>query len=286
VNQNNIRDFLLENAYAESTATHYRRILTDLCSQIDPETMTAKDLDTWLESHANWGGKTKWLAFCAARSFLRWAYGHTHPALKLKRKVPDSPPQRTLSPSQAQKLLASFDTSRNKGVRDLAIATLLLDTGIRSSELCSLRLDKIDMNDQLLAVEVKGGRWEYGIFSTITAEYLEGWLDIRGDYALPSVTTLFVGIGGTKPGTPLTPDGLRVIVRRWGEKSGVGKLSPHDFRRSMATIATIAGAPSRTVQKNGRWKDIREVERYTRALNMRAFLPYSPVRYALENTDV
>jgi integrase len=279
--QNLIDDFLLENAYAKSTADQYRRMLTDLCKHIAPEAMTANELDTWLDGHNNWGDTTKWLAFCAARSFLRWAYGHTHPALKLKRKPPDSPPQRTLSADQAETVLEWFDDNRDKGIRDRAIASLFLDSGIRSSELCGLRLDMINTPDQLLAVEVKGGRWEYGIFSTITAEYLEQWLDIRGDYALPNVTTLFVGIGGNKPGTPLTPGGLRAIVRRWGQKSGVGKLSPHDFRRSFATLGTMAGAPTRVTQLAGRWKDLREVERYTRGLALRAFLPYSPVRYAL-----
>lgn len=283
--QNLIDDFLLENAYTESTSGHYRRVLLSLSEQYDLADLTAKQLDGWLDDHDSWGDATKWLAYCATRSFLRWAYGNHHPALRLKRKSPDSPPQRTLSPEQAATVLGWFDTGRDKGVRDRAIASLFLDSGIRSSELCNLQLDQINVPDQLLAVPVKGGRWEYGIFSTITGGYLEGWLDIRGDYALPDVTTLFVGIGGNKPGTPLTPGGLRAIVRRWGKKSGIGKLSPHDFRRSFATLGTMAGAPTRVTQLAGRWKDVREVERYTRGLALRDFLPYSPVRFALDQRE-
>jgi integrase len=87
---------------------------------------------------------------------------------------------------------------------------------------------------------------------------------------------VFVGVGGSKPGQRLTTSGLRVIVRKWGDGAGLGQISPHVFRRTFATLATIGGAPSRMVQLAGRWSRIEEVERYTRALTLDRFYDYLP----------
>ena len=76
--------------------------------------------------------------------------------------------------------------------------------------------------------------------------------------------------------TGLKPGGLQKIVEGWGLRLGV-RLSPHDLRRSFATLATIFGAPSRVVQAAGRWSDIQMVERYTRGLQLGAISPYFPV---------
>jgi len=57
-------------------------------------------------------------------------------------------------------------------------------------------------------------------------------------------------------------------------------VSPHAFRRAFACISTKAGAPSRVVQKIGRWDDIRMVERYTKALQAgKLYRQYSPADF-------
>jgi len=66
----------------------------------------------------------------------------------------------------------------------------------------------------MVLAKVKGGRWEKAFFSRYTASALEEWLNIPD----PKDSRLF----------QVTRDGLRVIVRKWGEKIGL-KLSPHDF---------------------------------------------------------
>jgi len=79
------------------------------------------------------------------------------------------------------------------------------------------------------------------------------------------------------PGQRLTHHGLQYIVRWWGEKAKIGKLSPHDFRRTFATQATRAGAPQRVAMTAGRWKDERVFRRYTQAIEPADIDPYSPV---------
>jgi len=69
---------------------------------------------------------------------------------------------------------------------------------------------------------------------------------------------------------------LQGMVKRWGLGIGI-KLSPHDLRRSFATLSTLFGAPSRVVQVAGRWSTIEMVERYTREIDQSAIEPYLPV---------
>lgn len=281
MSKSTINSFLAEQGYSEATEKQYSRILNDLLSSVHVENLTASEFKAWLKEHTSWGDSMKWLAYSATRAYIRWAYGSEHPALRLRIKRPPSEPQRTLSIEQAKKVFDHFDASP-KGIRDRAIFSMLLDTGIRSAELCGLALKHLYLQDLLIAVRVKGNRWEYGVFSEITARHIEEWLSIRNSFAGSNETSIFVGIRGAKPGSPLTPGGLRAIIRAWGQQANIGPLSPHDFRRSFATFATIAKAPTRLTQIAGRWKNIREVERYTKALALKEFSPYSPVQLMLE----
>ena len=75
----------------------------------------------------------------------------------------------------------------------------------------------------------------------------------------------------------MTRFGLNVTFRNLGKSSGIGPLSPHDFRRTFATLSLQGGAPTRLVQLAGRWNSVKEVERYSQALSAQDFEPYSPM---------
>ena len=270
--------FFVSRNYARSTEDIYSRMIMDALDTLgDLESVTPLKFRKWLDRE-EWGSSTRWLAYSAVREYIKWKWGKDHPALELSINRKDPGPQRTLSIQQA-KMLDKYLNSRsgNKGVRDLAIYSVLMDTGLRSSELCSLDRDKIDLDNRTLTVQVKGGDWGAAIFSEITALRIIDWLQVRIDHANGS-KAVFVGIKGSKPGTRITPSGLRVIVRRWGERAEIGPLSPHDFRRSFATISTILHAPPRMVQMAGRWSRIKEVERYTRGLQLTEFEDYLPMK--------
>jgi len=176
-----------------------------------------------------------------------------------------------LTLEKALELLMWFDVSNPKGARDLAMAALMLDTGLRASEVCRLQAADVDLDRRVLQVIVKGGQWGMGVFSDQTGEYISAWLKERRPACC--VGALFVN---TYHGSRLTREGLQCIVKAWGRAVGI-RLSPHDFRRSYATIASVFGAPSRLVQLGGRWSSIEMVEHYTRALQAEAIRPFLPV---------
>jgi len=230
-------------------------------------------------SRPEWGSAQRCVAFYALRAYLRWRWGDNHPALLAKIPAVKSKKQRVLTADLALRLLASFDTSTAAGSRDLALCAVALDTGLRCSELCRLALPDVDLSARTLQVLVKGGQWGIGIFSEQTAFYIDGWLSWR--MPAPGVETVFVSFQHARCGCSLTREGLQGIVKRWGVRLGI-KLSPHDLRRTFATLTTIFGAPSRVVQEAGRWSSITMVERYTGSLNASAIAPYLPVSRLLK----
>ncbi|MCP4539733.1 MAG: tyrosine-type recombinase/integrase [Chloroflexi bacterium] len=201
-----------------------------------------------------WGSATRKQAVCAARSFFGWCWeeeligldpGQFLKVPKVKKRI-----QRTLIAKEIQMLLEACGTNLF-GLRNAAIVSLLTDSGLRAEELCELCIQNLNLQEGILTVISKGGDEDYACFSDTTARRLEAWLKVR--LANPSVDKVFVSIGGTTPGEKLTPRGLRIIVRKLGQRAGVEGVSPHTFRRAFACLATEAGALGRILKDMGRW---------------------------------
>lgn len=266
-----VNTFLTSHPYAESTKRTYESILTDLVAKHDTTSLTAIDLVKFIEAH-NWGNSRRCLALAACQKFIRWAHGATHPALEAKIKRVRGRPQRALSKSQAIELLASFNPYEAKGARDLALCALALDTGLRASELCRLQLAYLDLDHCTLQVIVKGGQWAAAVISPQTAAHVQHWLHFRKTVNGPG--SVFQHI---HTGEQLTPEGLRKIVKGWGENIGI-KLTTHDLRRSLACLATeVMGAPERILMEGGRWHNSEMIKIYTRTLQLNAMRQYLPM---------
>jgi integrase len=214
-----------------------------------------------------WQPATCRQAVNAVRSWLRWCgseYGVggdlvsalVVPRVRVSR-------QRTLSLAEVRAVISACDESI-RGRRDLALVSLLVDTGLRASEVCRLRLDDLDVGAGSLSVEIKGGRTMAGYFGDLTAVRLSRWLEVRQGCS----SAVFVSVGGRTSGQALTACGLRRVLRNLGRLAGVVGVSPHAFRRSFATLALVAGQSTRAVQLLGRWSNVQMVERYSQALEV------------------
>jgi len=272
-----IDKYIGESAFSSNTADRYRRALIKINSDVGIKTLTGTEFRTWLDSQ-NWGSATQWVAFNAVRGYIKWRYGVGHPALALKIKRGHSPPQRVLKLSQVTDLLCSFDTSRPKGRRDLAICGLFLDAGLRGSEVCRLEIKYVNLDNKSLQVIVKGSQWSFRSFSDHTAAWLVAWL---GDRVAREVSQIFVSLGGNTPGKALTTRGLRVAVAGWGRAAGIGELSPHDLRRTFASVTTKLGAPEDIVMKGGGWRNHEVFRLYTIGVDSSDMAPWFPTKAAM-----
>lgn len=276
-----------EKDYSKATRYSYRWALMHFAAWCEGENIligevTAAQLTEWLQ-----GAKSKnyqRLLGNAVRSFLRW-YGDDHPAARVKLPSDDAPAGRTLTDEQLQRLVASFDTSMPEGWRNVAIVMLMVDTGLRSAEVCRLETRRLDLVNRRLDVIQKGGKWRIGKYSVSTALALETWLGLRRGIARRGIGTVFVSIAGSKPGTSLTTGGLRKLFRTWGVNAGLGPLSPHDLRRTMAILYSDNGAPDRLIMEAGGWADVRTLHRYQRGYRLKNVDRYSPTAGLLTWTE-
>lgn len=259
-----IENFLASSyPYAETSKRTYRDVLHRVLDQVlDPATLTAADLITAIQS-CGWGNKRQCLALAAVQKFMGWKFGEDHPARRAKIKKIEGSPQPAVDEATALSLFASFDTYTPKGARDLALATLLLDSALRESEACNLLYAYTDIERRTLQVLRKGGQWKAAVFSDETASNLDRWFFYRQQ--IPGITYTFTNI---RTGQQLTPEGLYNIVEAWGERIGV-HLSPHMFRRGFATLATsLTNTPERTLMEGGGWSDPAQIKTYTRTLRL------------------
>lgn len=270
-----------EEIYSERTIETYAHYLEGMAEYLgvrDPGDVTPDDLRAWLSAHKTWGASSRHLAIVATRGFFSWCVGEGNsPAARLRLPKRRPKPQRTLSADEVEVLMAACDTSTPKGVRDLAMITLMIDTGLRVTETCRLLCDDVDLAERRLVVQVKGGSWGRAVFGIYTAGMLAEWITYRGLFAEDDVGEVFVSIGGNSPGEAMTRDGVRANFYKLSAKAGIERVSPHALRRTFATLALKGGAPSRLVQVAGRWSDITMVERYSQAIQPEDFDPYSPV---------
>src|SRR3990170_6358090 len=120
-------------------AYELRRLARDFPDK-QPADFTPQDLQRYLAGRraAGCGDATIRHAVNALRSFF--AYHHSPAAATLPLPRPNRKIQRTLSFEQALAVMAACNTSSIIGKRDLALAALMLDTGLRSREVCRLKL--------------------------------------------------------------------------------------------------------------------------------------------------
>lgn len=228
---------------------------------LDPAHLEKVDILRWLNSRG-WSQSMKHNAVCAMKHYYR-RYHSLEPLEDIHIKRPRPKPQRTLYVDEYEKLLASIDTSKDEGIRDLSIITLMVDTGMRANELCTIRIEDVDHERRFVDMRIKGGDWHRAVFGEYAAFCLGNWLQIRPIHAGTGVPFLYVGIGGSTAGQKFTVTGLRANFYKLARKADIPKFSPHALRRTFATISTRMGVPKRIVQANGGWRTPDMVDRYT-----------------------
>ncbi len=291
-----VEEFLAEHNYSDTTVTCYTWQLRKLDTWLRAEKLDLRDMTparfmAYLKAHDAWGQSFRHQALCAMRAYVRWRFGEEHPALRARLKHVENGPQRTLSEKEVEKVLGYLtsrahatrlrrivtyaeETRANpKAIRDLALVSTLLDTGLRASEICRLAIGDLDLERLTCSVMVKGRRWRTAVLSPVTRDRIVEWLNVRPQ---SRADNLFLSIGGKTPGDKLTGYGLKSIVRQMARAVGVAHFSPHAFRRTMATLAIRKGASTRLTQLMGGWSSPELVERYTQVLTPEDAAPFLP----------
>lgn len=258
----------LEDGLARNTLASYRRDLEQLAlflKGVSPEKAREEDLFRFLSTR-------KGKASSAARmlSSLKRFYGwclrerkiRVDPTLRLEppKRAPRFP--KTLSEADVEALLAAPDTAAALGMRDRAMLEVLYASGLRVSELVSLKLFEVNLDQNVVRVMGKGSKERLVPLGEEAAEWIGGYVKKARNEILKKKTSdhLFV----TGRGKGMTREAFWHVIKRYGARAIPGKhLSPHVLRHAFATHLINHGADLRVVQLLLGHADISTTQIYT-----------------------
>jgi integrase/recombinase XerD len=177
---------------------------------------------------------------------------------------------RYLAVEDVDRLLEQPNVSTPRGLRDRALIELLYATGMRVSELLSLRPADVNLDASYLTCSGKGNKQRIVPIGDEAADWVrryvrEGRSALLGKRSSPR---LFVNAKGGGPG--LTRVGFWKILKVYARQAGLAKsLSPHTLRHSFATHLLERGADLRAIQMMLGHADLSTTQIYTHVLEQR-----------------
>jgi site-specific recombinase XerD len=126
-----------------------------------------------------------------------------------------------------------MDYHQKQSVRDMAIACLMLSTGIRVSECAELDVTDVDMQHSCIHITRKGGNESTVYFSDEASAYLQTWLEQRAYIKIPdSETALFLSSRKKR----LSVRSIEILIVKYAQRAIPGKhITPHKLRSTFAT---------------------------------------------------
>ncbi len=180
-----------------------------------------------------------------------------HPMKTLSPPQPKPKPVPVLADAELVSLMKACAGKDFRDRRDEAMIRLLLDCGIRVSELCGLTVDGLDLDQGMAIVRGKGSKVRPVYFSARTARAVDRYLRQRNTQRWAHLGALFLTQRGA-----LTPDGARERMKVRGAQAGIEDLHPHRFRHTFAHDFLMNGGQERDLKRLAGWSSDVMLERY------------------------
>jgi len=151
-----------------------------------------------------------------------------------------------LTVKEVESLLKQPDDKDIRGIRDKAMLELLYATGLRVSELVSLKTNDLNLEEGFLLCLGKGGKERIVPIGDSAARAVRNYLDEARPLLLKQLNEfLFL----TYRGSAFTRQGFWKLLKAYAKKAGLDlKISPHILRHSFATHLLERGADLRSLQ--------------------------------------
>jgi integrase/recombinase XerD len=167
---------------------------------------------------------------------------------------------------EVERLLETPDLSTDLGLRDKAMIETLYATGLRVSELVSLKVADLNLDLGYLITLGKGSKQRTVPLGKSALKWIRAYLAVRQRLlAGKSSPLLFI----SAKGSPLTRTSFWKIIVDYGERAKIGHITPHLLRHSFATHLLENGADLRSVQMMLGHSDISTTQIYTHITNER-----------------
>jgi integrase/recombinase XerD len=245
----------LEEGLARNTLAAYRRDLTLYATWLTGQGQSLLgsvegDLNAYFAaSHAATKASTANRRLTVFKRYFRWALRErlivADPTLKLQAARQALRVPKTLTEPQVEALLAAPDAEGALGVRDRTMLELMYASGLRVSELVTLKVLNV------LRVLGKGNKERLVPFGEVASLWLARYLAVARPELLAGQATqdLFVSTRGANAGSAMSRVMFWMIVKKYARQAGITvPLSPHTLRHAFATHLLNHGADLRAVQ--------------------------------------
>ena len=178
-----------------------------------------------------------------------------------------------MSNEEVDELLEAPDISKDNGMRDRAMLELMYATGLRVSELLSLRFRNVNMQNGLITVYGKGNKQRSVPVSSFALEFLRKYIDGPRKRVKGSKDTDIIFLN--RDGKALSRTYFFMQVKRYAEEKGIdSSVSPHTLRHCFATHLLENGASFRAVQEMLGHSNIATTQIYTEVSTKRIMSAY------------
>ena len=259
----------VEKGLARHTLESYERDLDRLQTWANTNgknisELTRSDLRKWIASLSREGLAPASIsrAVSATRGFFKFLMldGHikSHPAEDLDTPQRFSYLPKFLTEEEINRLLAAPDIATEEGIRDRAILEIMYATGLRVSELVTLKQADVDLLAGLVVCHGKGNKERRVPLGKSAIHWLQQYSAVKAGYGKQTSPNVFL-----HRGRPFTRQLAWSMIKRHAEKAGIKDVSPHTLRHSFATHLLQHGADSRSVQALLGHSDISTTQIYT-----------------------
>lgn len=179
---------------------------------------------------------------------------------KMDKKLP-----KVLYNEQLENLLAAPDTKTTLGQRDSVILETIYSTGVRVSELVSIKISDINFNEKTIKVLGKGSKERVVLFGSVLEKKLNLYLN-DGRLSLLKKPNDYLILNSR--GNKITPRSIEIIIEKYLRQLGLNiKVTPHTLRHTFATDMLNNGADLKTVQELLGHESLSTTQIYTHVSN-------------------
>ncbi len=252
-----------ERKYSEYTLLNYHKDILEFeefiktnsfGSLVKPINNSGRYYTAHLNEHYN---KPRSVArkLSSLRSFYRFCvregYSENNPFSEVSSPKLDKTLPKFLYVEEVEILFDSIDTNTILGVRDYALLEFMYGTGVRVSELCSIKENDVDYINKQIIVLGKGNKERYLPLHDLIIDSLKEYISYaRRELQVKNKKEISDNLFLNNHGGALTPRGVRDILTRLVQKASENyKISPHMIRHTFATHLLNNGADLITVQE-------------------------------------
>lgn len=256
----------------------YEEVVYQLCDFTHKELnmITTEDISVFLYSYKQIHN-TKDSTMQSKRLYLNSVYNYLYKHGKISYNPMDLidpircvvKVKKPLNDFETELIKMACEKQKRTGRRNIALINFMLDSGVRVSELCGIRMSDIDFTKNKILILGKGNKERYVYFSDRTKARLEVYFKERKDLQLNNFNELSFKYADRplfascdKNCHPLTKEGIENTLKEIGKISGIYRLHPHLLRATFATNLASQGVSTSVIAKALGHANLNTIHRY------------------------